>query len=147
MKKKFSIFLLLAGLVCGIFSYTNNSYAVTQERELKEDQDTTISNSLNSSKRASSTEFQPLTVTDSKGVSYLTTEEYLRTPSGLPIYKTELLYSDFYEVQKQEFIEFTKKVEGHLYKGTLKLYRAEKSNDGWKAMYSGIISTGEAFIK
>lgn len=80
------------------------------------------------------------TVLDFQGVSYLTTKEYLHTPSGFPIYKTEVLYADFQEVQEHEFIEFTKDVEGHLYKGTLKLYQAEKDIAGWKAMYSGIIS-------
>ncbi|MEI4771887.1 hypothetical protein WAX74_20000 [Psychrobacillus sp. FJAT-51614] len=87
----------------------------------------------------------PLTVLDSQGVSYLTTEEYLQTPSGLPIYKTELFYTDLDELQQQpDFFEFTKDVEGHLYKGTLKLYRADKQDDdSWKAMYSGIISRVE----
>lgn len=86
-------------------------------------------------------EFQTEIVLDFQGVSYLTTKEYLHTPSGLPIYKTELFYTDFDELQKQpDFFEFTKDVEGHLYKGTLKLYRAEKEDDSWKAMYSGVIS-------
>ncbi|WP_394189587.1 hypothetical protein [Paenisporosarcina quisquiliarum] len=87
----------------------------------------------------------PLTVLDSQGVSYLTTEEYLQTPSGLPIYKTELFYTDLDELQQQpEFFEFTKNVEGRLYKGTLKLYQADKQDDdSWKAMYSGVISRVE----
>lgn len=126
MKKKLSIFLLLAVLACGIFTFSNNSYAVTQLKELKDDY--------------YSTEVQTLTALDSQGVSYLTTGEYLHTPSGLPIYKTKLFYADYHEAP--EFIEFTKDVEGHLYKGTLKLYRAEKQeDDSWKAMYSGVIST------
>ena len=131
MKKKLSIFLLLAVLACGIFTFSNNSYAVTQERELKDDY--------------YSTEVQTLTVLDSQGVSYLITEEYLHTPSGLPIYKTEAFYADFHELKEHEFIEFTKDVEGHLYKGTLKLYQADKEDDGsWKAMYSGIASKVES---
>ena len=131
MKKKLSIFLLLAVLACGIFTFSNNSYAVTQVKELKDDYH--------------STEVQTLTVLDSQGVSYLTTEEYLHTPSGSPIYKTELFYTDFHELQQQpDFFEFTKDFEGHLYKGTLKLYRADKEDDGsWKAMYSGVISRVE----
>lgn len=131
MKKKLSIFLLLAVLACGILAFSNNSYAVTQVKELKDDYH--------------STEVQTLTVLDSKGVSYLTTEEYLHTPSGLPIYKTEVIYADFHEVQEHEFIEFTKEIDGHLYKGTLRLYRAVKQDDGsWKAMYSGVISRVES---
>ncbi|WP_274307462.1 hypothetical protein [Solibacillus daqui] len=90
-------------------------------------------------------EFQTETVLDFQGVSYLTTKEYLHTPSGLPIYKTEVFYTDFDELQQQpDFFEFTKDVEGHLYKGTLKLYRAEKEGDSWKAMYSGVISRVES---
>ncbi|QNK89592.1 hypothetical protein H7992_08030 [Sporosarcina sp. resist] len=114
MKKKLR-FLLLTTLVCGIFSFSNNSYAVTQEKELND--------------VFHSREVQTLTVLDSQGVSYLTTEEYLQTPSGLPIYKTELIYTDFHELKQHEFIEFTKDVEGHLYKGTLKLYRADRQDD------------------
>jgi len=131
MKKKLSIFLLLTTLVCGIFSFSNNSYAVTQEKELND--------------VFHSREVQTLTVLDSQGVSYLTTEEYLQTPSGLPIYKTELFYTDLHELQQQpDFFEFTKDVEGHLYKGTLKLYRADRQDDdSWKAMYSGVISRVE----
>lgn len=34
VKKKLSISLLLAVLACGIFSFSNNSYAVTQEKAL-----------------------------------------------------------------------------------------------------------------
>ena len=129
MKKKLR-FLLLTTLVCGIFSFSNNSYAVTQEKELND--------------VFHSREVQTLTVLDSQGVSYLTTEEYLQTPSGLPIYKTELFYANFNELKKHEFIEFTKDVEGHLYKGTLKLYRADRQDDdSWKAMYSGVISRVE----
>jgi hypothetical protein len=129
MKKKLR-FLLLTTLVCGIFSFSNNSYAVTQEKELND--------------VFHSREVQTLTVLDSQGVSYLTTEEYLQTPSGLPIYKTELIYTDFHELKQHEFIEFTKDVEGHLYKGTLKLYRADRQDDdSWKAMYSGVISRVE----
>ncbi|WP_186673980.1 hypothetical protein [Sporosarcina sp. BP05] len=129
MKKKLR-FLLLTTLVCGIFSFSNNSYAVTQEKELND--------------VFHSREVQTLTVLDSQGVSYLTTEEYLQTRSGLPIYKTELFYTDFHELKQHEFIEFTKDVEGHLYKGTLKLYRADRQDDdSWKAMYSGVISRVE----
>jgi hypothetical protein len=129
MKKKLR-FLLLTTLVCGIFSFSNNSYAVTQEKELND--------------VFHSREVQTLTVLDSQGVSYLTTEEYLQTPSGLPIYKTELIYTDFHELKQHEFIEFTKDVEGHLYKGTLKLYRADRQDDdSWKAIYSGVISRVE----
>ncbi|ATP42152.1 hypothetical protein CSE16_20235 [Solibacillus sp. R5-41] len=129
MKKKLSIFLLLTILVCGIFSFSNSSYAVTQVKELKDDYH--------------STEVQTETILDFQGISYLTTKEYLHTPSGLPIYKTEVYYADFHEVKQQpEFFEFTKDVEGHLYKGTLELYQAEMEDDGrWKAMYSGVIST------
>lgn len=127
MKKKLSIFSLLAVLACGIFTFPNNSYAVTQVKELKDDYH--------------STEVQTLTVLDSQGVSYLTTEEYLHTPSGLPIYKTEVYYSDFQELKENEFIEFEKNINGQLYKGTLELYRADKEADSWKAMYSGVIST------
>lgn len=126
MKKKLR-FLLLTTLVCGIFLFSNNSYAVTQKKELND--------------VFHSREVQTLTVLDSQGVSYLTTEEYLQTPSGLPIYKTELFYTDLDELQQQpDFFEFTKDVEGHLYKGTLKLYRTDKQDDdSWKAMYSGVI--------
>ena len=56
MKKKLSIFLLITTLVCGIFSFSNNSYAVTQEKELND--------------VFHSREVQPLTVLDSQGVSY-----------------------------------------------------------------------------
>ncbi len=90
-------------------------------------------------------EFQTETVLDFQGVSYLTTKEYLHTPSGLPIYKTEVFYANFHELQQQPgFFEFTKDVEGHLYKGTLKLYKTEKDIAGWKAMYSGVISRVES---
>ncbi|MEK4385712.1 hypothetical protein MKZ25_07870 [Solibacillus sp. FSL W7-1464] len=131
MKKKLRVFFLLAVLICGIFTFSNNSYAVTQEIELKDDY--------------FSTEVQTLTVSDFQGISYLTTKEYLHTPSGLPIYKTELFYTDLHELQQQpEFFEFTKDIEGHLYKGTLELYRAEKEGDMWKAMYSGVITRVES---
>ena len=128
MKKKLSVFLLLTILACGIFSFSNNSYAVTQEKELIDG--------------FHSTEFQTETILDFQGISYLTTKEYLHTPSGLPIYKTEVYYADLHELQQQpDFFEFTKDVEGHLYKGTLKLYRTDKEeDDSWKAMYSGVIS-------
>lgn len=128
MKKKLSVFLLLTILACGIFSFSNNSYAVTQEKELIDG--------------FHSTEFQTETILDFQGISYLTTKEYLHTPSGLPIYTTELFYADYHEVS--EFIEFTKDVEGHLYKGTLKLYQAEKDIAAWRGMYSGIISKVES---
>lgn len=119
MKKKLSVFLLLTILACGIFTFSNNSYAVEQMKELKD--------------YNHSTGVQTLTVLDSQDVSYLTTKE------------TEVIYADFHEVQEHEFIEFTKEIDGHLYKGTLRLYRAVKQDDGsWKAMYSGAISRGES---
>ena len=129
MKKKLSLFLLLAVLACGIFTFSNNSYAVTQVKELKDDYYST-----------------EVLVLDFQGISYLTTKEYLHTPSGLPIYKTEVFYKDFQELQQQpESFEITKDVEGHLYKGTLNLYLAEIEDDGsWKAMYSGVISKVES---
>lgn len=132
MKKKLSLFLLSAVLACGIFTFSNNVYAVTQLKELKDDN--------------YSTEVQTLTVLDSQGVSYLTTEEDLHTPSGLPIYKTEVYYANLDELRQQpEFFEFKKDVEGHLYKGILELYQAEIEDDGsWKAMYSGVISRVES---
>ncbi|ATP39998.1 hypothetical protein CSE16_08010 [Solibacillus sp. R5-41] len=128
MKKKLSVFLLLTILACGIFSFSNNSYAVIQEKELIDG--------------FNSTEFQTETILDFQGISYLTTKEYLHTPSGLPIYKTKLFYADHLEAP--EFIEFTKDVEGHLYKGTLELYQTEKDIAAWKAMYRGIISKVES---
>ncbi|WP_339176273.1 hypothetical protein MKY51_07535 [Solibacillus sp. FSL R5-0691] len=130
MKKKLSLFLLSAVVACGIFTFSNNVYAITQLKELKDDSYST----------------EVLTVLDSQGVSYLTTEENLRTPTGLPIYKTELYYANLDELRQQpEFFEFKKDVEGHLYKGTLELYQAEIENDGsWKAMYSGVISRVES---
>lgn len=119
MKKKLSVFLTLTTLACGIFTFSNNSYAVTQMKELKDDNH--------------STGGQTLTVLDSQDVSYLTTKE------------TEVIYANFHEVQEHEFIGFTKEIDGHLYKGTLRLYRAVKQDDGsWKAMYSGAISRGES---
>ncbi|MEK5184960.1 hypothetical protein [Solibacillus sp. FSL W7-1324] len=130
MKKKLSLFSLSAVLACGIFTFSNNVYAITLLKELKDDSYST----------------EVLTVLDSQGVSYLTTEENLRTPTGLPIYKTELYYANLDELRQQpEFFEFKKDVEGHLYKGTLELYQAEIENDGsWKAMYSGVISRVES---
>ena len=68
VKKKLSVFLLLTILVCGIFTFSNNSYEVTQEIELKDDYHYT--------------EFQTETILDFQGISYLTTKEYLHTPSG-----------------------------------------------------------------
>ena len=130
MKKKLSLFFLSAVMACGIFTFSNNVYAITQLKELKDDNYST----------------EVLTVLDSKGVSYLTTEEDLHTPSGLPIYKTEVYYANLDELRQQpEFFEFKKDVEGHLYKGTLEIYQAEIENDGsWKAMYSGVISKVES---
>ena len=130
MKKKLSLFFLSAVLACVIFTFSNNVYAVTQLKELKDDNYST----------------EVLTVLDSQGVSYLTTEEDLHTPSGLPIYKTEVYYANLDELRQQpEFFEFRKDVEGHLYKGTLELYQAEIENEGsWKAMYSGVISRVES---
>lgn len=130
MKKKLSLFSLSAVLACGIFTFSNNVYAITLLKELKDDSYST----------------EVLTVLDSQGVSYLTTEENLRTPTGLPIYKTEVYYANLDELRQQpEFFEFKKDVEGHLYKGTLELYQAEIENDGsWKAMYSGVISRVES---
>ena len=128
LKKKLSIFLLITLLACGIFSFSNISYAVPQEKEFIDG--------------FHSTEFQTETILDFQGISYLTTKEYLHTPSGLPIYKTKLFYADYLEIP--ESIEFTKEVEGHLYKGTLKLYQTEKDIAAWKALYSGIISKVES---
>jgi len=130
VKKKLSLFFLSAVMACGIFTFSNNVYAITQLKELKDDNYST----------------EVLTVLDSKGVSYLTTEEDLHTPSGLPIYKTEVYYANLDELRQQpEFFEFKKDVEGHLYKGTLEIYQAEIENDGsWKAMYSGVISKVES---
>ena len=130
MKKRLSLLLLSAVVACGIFTFSNNVYAITQLKELKDDSYST----------------EVLTVLDSQGVSYLTTEENLHTPSGLPIYKTEVYYANLDELRQQpEFFEFKKDVEGHLYKGTLELYQAEIENDGsWKAIYSGVISKVES---
>ncbi|WP_339199129.1 hypothetical protein MKY27_07525 [Solibacillus sp. FSL R5-0449] len=130
MKKKLSLLLLSAVVACGIFTFSNNVYAITQLKELKDDSYST----------------EVLTVLDAQGVSYLTTEENLHTPSGLPIYKTEVYYANLDELRQQpEFFEFKKDVEGHLYKGTLELYQAEIENDGsWKAIYSGVISKVES---
>lgn len=130
MKKKLSLFSLSAVVACGIFTFSNNVYAIKLLKELKDDSYST----------------EVLTVLDAQGVSYLTTEENLRTPTGLPIYKTELYYANLDELRQQpEFFEFRKDVEGHLYKGTLELYQAEIENDGsWKAMYSGVISRVES---
>ena len=130
MKKKLSLLLLSAVVACGIFTFSNNVYAITQLKELKDDSYST----------------EVLTVLDSQGVSYLTTEENLHTPSGLPIYKTEVYYANLDELRQQpEFFEFKKDVAGHLYKGTLELYQTEIEDDGsWKAMYSGVISRVES---
>lgn len=122
MKKKLSVFLLFTILACGVFTFSNNSYAVNQMKELKDDN--------------YSTGVQTLTVLDSQDVSYLTTKE---------TEVTEVIYADFHEVQEHEFIEFTKEIDGHLYKGTLRLYRGVKQEDGsWKVTYSGVISKVES---